>query len=409
MESNEAVGQRIAKAREFLGLTQAVVAEKLGLARTTQVAIEQGRRPVSVTELYRYAEVLSRPLDYFLGLGVWGKADFRPHFRLMAERIDAAVTGPPRRPGRPRGPAEPSPEKLLLMSFESLCRNYLELEEVNGLPRTAMPELPVPRLFSVPEAEQLAATVRAHLDIGPDAPIRDLRVRLEDSFAIRVYVLSQRGLLAAAGFHHAAIGGSVMLAERSVPRMRFTLARALGHLLANRDEAMVDLQDVRKRTPVESFANAFAAAVLMPARGLRERFGAVHSEAGEVSDIAILYLARTFGVTLKALRTRLEQLKLVAPLTLKRIDEAVRQAGSGPRADLDAAQAAPDQPQWEMLPERYVFLAMRAYRKELVSKSRLADCLCTTENDTALRLLRYVASVTELPQEDATDEASHTT
>ena len=51
MDSNEAVGQRIAKAREFLGLTQAVVAEKLGLARTTQVAIEQGRRPVSVAEL----------------------------------------------------------------------------------------------------------------------------------------------------------------------------------------------------------------------------------------------------------------------------------------------------------------------------------------------------------------------
>jgi Zn-dependent peptidase ImmA (M78 family) len=199
-----------------------------------------------------------------------------------------------------------------------------------------------------------------------------------------------------------------MLAERSVPRMRFTLARALGHLLANRDEAMVDVQDARKRTPAESFAHAFAAAVLMPARGLRERFGAVHSEAGEVSDIAILYLARTFGVTLKALRGRLEQLKLVAPATLKRIDEAVRQAGSGARGEVEIAEALPDQPRWEMLPERYVFLAMRAYRKELVSKSRLADCLCTTENDTALRLLRYVASVTELPQEDETDEASRT-
>src|SRR5262245_50375294 len=44
MEPNAEVGQRIAKAREFLGLTQAVIAEKLGLARTTQVAIEQGRR-----------------------------------------------------------------------------------------------------------------------------------------------------------------------------------------------------------------------------------------------------------------------------------------------------------------------------------------------------------------------------
>src|SRR5688572_3468028 len=144
MEPNAEVGQRIAKAREFLGLTQAVIAEKLGLARTTQVAIEQGRRPVSVAELYRYSEVLSRPLDYFLGLGVWGKADFRPQFRLMADRLDASASSPPRRPGRPKGPAEASPERLVLMRFEGLCRNYLELEEVNGLPRAAMPELPRP-------------------------------------------------------------------------------------------------------------------------------------------------------------------------------------------------------------------------------------------------------------------------
>jgi Zn-dependent peptidase ImmA (M78 family) len=343
--------------------------------------------------------VLSRPLDYFLGLGVWGKADFRPHFRLMAEKLDNAATGPPRRPGRPKGAPEASPEKLLLMNFESLCRNYLELEETNGLPRTAMPELPVPRLYSAPEAEQLAATVRAHLDLGPDAPIRDLRVRLEDSFASRVYVLPQKGRLNAAAFHHPAIGGSLLLAERSIPRMRFTLARALGHLLANREEAMIDLQEEKKKTPTETFAAAFASALLMPARGLRERFGAVHSEANEVSDIAVLFLARTFGVTLQTLRLRLEALKLATPATLRRIDEAVHEAGSGARPEADPSQELPDQPRWEMLSERYVFLAMRAYRKELISRARLAECLCTTENDTALRLLRYVASVTELTQE----------
>ena len=54
MESNEAVGQRIAKAREFLGLTQAVVADKLGLARTTQVAIEQGRRPAGSAGAFEF-------------------------------------------------------------------------------------------------------------------------------------------------------------------------------------------------------------------------------------------------------------------------------------------------------------------------------------------------------------------
>jgi hypothetical protein len=61
-----------------------------------------------------------------------------------------------------------------------------------------------------------------------------------------------------------------------------------------------------------------------------------------------------------------------------------------------------------MLSERYVFLAMRAYRKELISRARLAECLATTENDTALRLLRYVASVTEL-QNDEEPQASRRT
>jgi Zn-dependent peptidase ImmA (M78 family) len=285
------------------------------------------------------------------------------------------------------------------MNFESLCRNYLELEEINSLPRSAMPELPVPRLYSVPEAEQLAATVRAHLDLGPDAPIRDLRVRLEDNFALRVYVLNQVGRLTAAAFHHPAIGGSVMVAERSVPNMRFTLARALGHLLANREEVMVDVQDAQRKTPAENFATAFAAALLLPARGLRERFGSVHAEAGEVSDIAVLFLARTFGVPLRALRARLEVLKLASPAALKKIDDSIRQAAA-PSRDGEPHQELPDQAHWDMLPERYVFLSMRAYRKELIAKARLAECLCTTESDTTLRLLRYVASVTELPETD---------
>ena len=68
--------------------------------------------------------------------------------------------------------------------------------------------------------------------------------------------------------------------------------------------------------------------------------------------------------------------------------------------EIEAPQELPDQARWAMLSERYVFLARRAYRQELISRARLAECLATTENDTALRLLRYVASVTEL----STDE-----
>ena len=110
-----------------------------------------------------------------------------------------------------------------------------------------------------------------------------------------------------------------------------------------------------------------------------------------------LFLARTFGVSVQALRARLESLRLVSTATLRRVDEAIRQAGAGTAAEAEPAQELPDQPRWEMLPEYYVFLAMRAYRKELISRGRLAECLGTTENDTALRLLRYVAKLTINP------------
>src|SRR5688572_5361430 len=120
-----AIGARIAKARDSAGLTQEQVAEHLGFARTTQVAIEQGRRRVSAHELYVFAQVLGRPLDYFLGLGAWGDLDFRPLLRRFGELAE--------------GERGPSPENQALVEFESLCRDYLSLEAMNDLPGKVLP------------------------------------------------------------------------------------------------------------------------------------------------------------------------------------------------------------------------------------------------------------------------------
>jgi Zn-dependent peptidase ImmA (M78 family) len=287
------------------------------------------------------------------------------------------------------------------MKFETLCRNYLELEKLNQLPRVPMPELPQPKRLSAQEAEQLASTLRAHLDVGNDAPLRDLRVRLEDAFGLRVFVSSQTGRLVAAGFHHPEVAACLLLAERPIPRMRYTLARSLGQLLASREESLLDAGDSTKKNPADAFAHAFALALLMPARGLRERFGSVRSDASEVNDIALLYLARSFGVTLGALCSRLEALRLLPSSALKRIEDAIRKAG-GPEKDL-APQALPDLPKWEPFPERYVFLALRAYRKDQIDRGRLAECLMTDENDTSLRLLLYMASVADRHAETGPD------
>jgi transcriptional regulator with XRE-family HTH domain/Zn-dependent peptidase ImmA (M78 family) len=377
-----ALGERIAKAREFLGLTQATVALRMGVARTTQVAIEQGRRPASVAELYRYAEVLGRPLDYFLGIGVWARTDIQPFFRRMSEALE------------PRGGRGRQVEVRSLLDFETLCRNLRELVELNGLPGVAFPHFPRPRHHSVLEADRMGVTVRAHLDIGPDVPIRDLRGRLEEAFGLSAFVIGKDTRLSAAGFYDPGIGASVALTERSVLRMRFTLAHALGYLLAERDEPFVDIHEANRKTPRETFAMSFAAAFLVPSQSLRERFSAVHREAGEVNDIAVLFLARTFGVSLTTLRARLIALRMASPAQLRKLDSAIQEVAGGAA---DASLAT--EPRWDPLPERYVFLAMRAWRKGLIERARLAQVLGTTEEGSGLKMLQYLASVRDAENE----------
>ena len=52
------VGERIRKARIAAGLTQASLANKISLSRTSVTNIERGRQPVSLHTLYSIASVL---------------------------------------------------------------------------------------------------------------------------------------------------------------------------------------------------------------------------------------------------------------------------------------------------------------------------------------------------------------
>jgi len=54
---SQQLGERLADARKRARLTQAEVAERLGVARTTLVAIEKGERRPSDAELVRLGEI----------------------------------------------------------------------------------------------------------------------------------------------------------------------------------------------------------------------------------------------------------------------------------------------------------------------------------------------------------------
>jgi transcriptional regulator with XRE-family HTH domain len=64
-EAYVSMGARLREAREFLGLSQEVVADALKVPRASVSAMESGRRKVSSLELRDLARLYKRPIDFF--------------------------------------------------------------------------------------------------------------------------------------------------------------------------------------------------------------------------------------------------------------------------------------------------------------------------------------------------------
>ncbi|BAF59652.1 SOS-response transcriptional repressors [Pelotomaculum thermopropionicum SI] len=74
------IGARIKKAREEKYLTQAELGVKLGVSATAINYYEKGKRKIGIDDLYRMANALGKPLEYFLGrdVGSVGRGDKQP-------------------------------------------------------------------------------------------------------------------------------------------------------------------------------------------------------------------------------------------------------------------------------------------------------------------------------------------
>lgn len=71
--STEQIAQRIREAREYLGLSQGVVADAVGVPRPSISMMESGQRKVSADELRKLAQLYRKPYGYFLGEEVVGE------------------------------------------------------------------------------------------------------------------------------------------------------------------------------------------------------------------------------------------------------------------------------------------------------------------------------------------------
>lgn len=395
MISAQQLGARIAEARKRKKLTQAQVADALGIARTTLLAIEKGERATSNAELFKLAATLDTSVNDFLRETAVS-SEVSPRFRLSFQ-------------ARGSNPLDEAVDRL-----KSLAERYVELERLHGMKRAAAPleALSTYRLDRLPpgvlaamdprvEGEDAARVVRSVLGLG-DEPVFRMDERLEAAAGLRIFYLDQLPSQISGFLIWSDELGACVALNRAHPRgrRRWTLAHELGHFLRDRDAGDVLEESTSLRSQVELFPEAFAKEFLLPASGVHKRF-AERSRAGKFTPVDLHHLARTFGVSFQAMALRLEELRLLPRGTYDRIARSGVSVGNlGPESETRRASRPPRNWSGERratvdlgLPERFVALAVSAYDQEMLSENEFAKSL-DTDIVTARKVHRNATSLT---------------
>jgi Zn-dependent peptidase ImmA (M78 family)/transcriptional regulator with XRE-family HTH domain len=237
------IGARIATARDELGLTQAQLGQRIGLDRTGIVRIEAGSRKVSATELVQLADILDRPIDWFVH-------ESPP--AIVSRRQDAAVGG----------------HSLTFdRMIESLARDVQFLERDRVLPAMERPTLPMPA--TPRDAEASASAARRLMDL-PEGPVHDLQ-RACERIGLLAFALDAGEGGGDAAFVSLGTWGVALINGAIEPgRRRFNLAHELGHYLF--DDAYAPEVSISAVNETERIINAFAVHLLLPRTFVMEVF-----------------------------------------------------------------------------------------------------------------------------------------
>lgn len=368
MVSSQQLGERLSDARKRAKLTQAQVAERLGFARTTLVAIEKGERRPSNAELVRLAEVLSVSVNDLLR-EIYVRAEVSPRFRMAhgADKNSGAIAD--------------AVERL-----RKLGARYAELEHMLGLRRVPA-RLEALQTYRVDEAlegmvdpnlagEDAARVVRGLLGLG-DEPALDLDERFETEAGLRIFYLDRLPPSVSAFFIWGDDIGACVAVKREHPveRQRWSLTHELGHFLRDREEGDVLEEPVSPKQPGETFSDSFTKELLMPSVAVRRRF-TDRCRAGKFTPVDLYALSRTFGVSFQAMALRLEELRLLPRGSYQKILQSRLQTQALARHE-GVGQAFSSLPRTANFPDRYVALAVAAYDQELLSEGEFAEYLET--------------------------------
>ena len=348
---------RLKRAREDRAYSQETVAERLGVARTTIVAIEAGQRQLQPHELVALAEMYDEPLESLLRRN--------PEPRPLAAQFRTAAGRMPEQ-GELREAAR---------ELQRLGEDYLELEGLLGLTNGASdpPAHSLHRGDPAVQGEQLAEEERRRLGLG-DGPLPHLREVLENDVRLRVFSMPLPSRIAGLFGYDSELGACVAInAQHRWERQRWSLGHEYAHFLTRRDIAEVTIRiDERQRIPAhERFADAFARNFLMPPAGVTRRWRSAIADTGKPTAALLVQQADYWGVSFQAFCLHLESLRLLRSGALERF--RARKFKVDEARELLALRA--HEPDMRLLPRRFRLLAATAFSEGEISEERLARLL----------------------------------
>ncbi len=353
------IGVRLRGAREEAGLTQTDVAADLRVARTTLVAMEQGRRRIRTDELQHLARLYGTSVNALLRREAV-HVDLVHRFRKLWTASDESM------------------ERAAWLMTD-LVRAEVELENLLGVTRTtnyppARPLLPGDVRL---QAENDAIALRQWLGLGL-APVRDVMSLLELELGVRLYVRPLDSRVSGLFAYDDGVGACILLNANHPPaRQAQTAVHELGHLTSRRQAPDVCRSDRQDDSREERYANAFGRAFLTPARTVTLKFEDVTAGASRFTRRHVILLAHVFGVSREAMVRRLEELGLLKSGTWDWFEanggitnDHERQV-LGEQVAVDPVACDAQRP----VSLRLGLLATEAERRELLSEGQLARLL----------------------------------
>lgn len=345
------VGRRLRKARDFIGLSQEEVARSLKISRSRYSEIETGKGNISIDELYRFADLFNRPIEFFLKSESKREKPFGVLLRAVSNNLELAKA---------------------VAKFEMLSSNLANLEKLLYIKAIRIESEDYPYDFENRYfwAKHYAQNERNFLGLGKE-PIKNLSEILAEKRGIKVFALGLPEHISGMFNYNKNLGGCILINKNHpAGRQLFSLAHEYGHYVFHKKKIAV-VDDLSKRqNRDEKFVDLFATEFLMPEETMRKIFYTRVGKNEHLSAEDILYISDYFGTSFEATLNRLCDLRLVS--------KSLRQELMDKRwiKKLRKAMKLPEPPGIkENFPLFYKILCIKAFLKNKISTAKLADLL----------------------------------